>query len=830
MKCEEIIVKLKGIVAETRKHGVLPSDKRREIIEGLSVLAREDIPLYLLIELRQIQLKFGVWSRLKPVERGALLKRLLSLVSKLEAYFRKRNKGVPAESEFIARFLEWRKRFLEEALSVAKGGKYLWKIPVKYVKGVGPKKARALSEKLGVETVWDLIHLVPNRFESRIPVQRITPQMNGRFVTVEGVIVKLRRVPIRGGKVLHTLTLRVEDVYVDVEVWGSQFWLKQVGKGKRLRVSGVLEWNFKGARLVGVNPQRVKVVDEKMAGLGKEGDVLEFSDYPLEPVYPKPSEVRSQKTMQKIVRNALYSYISQAEDLLPSSIRGMLAEPHSYREYLMMLHYPKDEDEWEMARKAVALREIFAIQVVLAWQRMAIKSRRGFAFEIRPEWEEEFLSSLPFELTGDQLRVWGEIKSDMQKPVPMNRLLQGDVGSGKTVVAAMAAFIAAKNGGQVAILVPTSVLAGQHYQVFKRYLEPLGISVHLLLGAMSQREKDTVRMMIRSGMAQVVVGTHALIQQQVEFRDLRFVVIDEQHKFGVIQRAMLLDKAREVFPDVLVMTATPIPRTIVMTAYGDLDISIIKEMPPGRAGVTTIWRRSSYRPEVYAEVRKQLQQGRQAFVVVPFIEESEYEALKDVVSLEQAVKWAEQYFSGFSIGVLHGRMPEKDKQEIMEKFRLGEYQVLVSTPVIEVGIDVPNATAMIIESADYFGLSQLHQLRGRIGRGSLPGYCYLIADPKTEEARRRLEILVRYTDGFKIAEEDLKIRGPGELLGTRQHGYWGMRVANLLKDQDLLEPARQLAFEFAGRTSPGASRESAYLWDYLNKVFGEDRMNLIVVG
>jgi ATP-dependent DNA helicase RecG len=267
-----------------------------------------------------------------------------------------------------------------------------------------------------------------------------------------------------------------------------------------------------------------------------------------------------------------------------------------------------------------------------------------------------------------------------------------------------------------------------------------------------------------------------------------------------------------------------------MTAYGDLDISVIKEMPPGRAGVTTIWRRSSHRPDVYAEVRKQLQQGRQAFVVVPFIEESEYEGLKDVVSLNQAVKWAEKYFEGFNIGVLHGRMPEKDKQEIMEKFRLGEYQVLVSTPVIEVGIDVPNATAMIIESADYFGLSQLHQLRGRIGRGSLPGYCYLIADPKTEEAKRRMEILVRYTDGFKIAEEDLKIRGPGELLGTRQHGYWGMRVADLLRDQDLLEPARELAFEFAKRTAPGASRESAYLWDYLEKVFGEQNMNLIVVG
>ncbi len=843
MKNQELYRILKPILSDIVRSKKFPIDKRKEVIGILDRYASHLEP-HLAISAKNLIYRLKQWSDMEKGERGGTVRSLLRFLKAIElktTIEEKKNTSSAIsdalsdsdnvfnevnENADVQNVLKWRENFLRVSVLHTKAKDRPWMIDVQFVKGVGPKKARALKEKLGISSVWDLMHLLPLRVESRVSQSGISPSDLNQLVTLEGKISHIKPIPVKSGKKLTLVVIQTVSGNISIKVWGNQYWLKGLKAGDRVKVTGKLKRDRRlGLSLEGVTGQRIKKLN---ATLAKTDDIDKFDDFLYEPIYPSVAEI-SKGSMKTIVRNALRMYLGTVEDLMPSRILHLLSEDKNYREYLMSLHYPISIAEWQDARRALALREIFAIQVVLAYQKKVIKKSKGISYEIIPEWEEEFFKSLPFTLTEDQHKVWQEIKVDMMDEKPMNRLLQGDVGSGKTVVAALASYIAAKNGKQVAILVPTSVLAGQHYMVFKRYLEPLGINVELLLGSMKKSEKDRIKEMIRNGMVSVVVGTHALIQEEVEFRDLGFALIDEQHKFGVIQRASLLSKARDIMPDVLVMTATPIPRTVVMTVYGDLDVSTIKQMPPGRAGVKTIWRTSKYRSLVYADVKDKLDKGEQAYIVVPFIEESEYETFKDVMSLDQVLNIVNEQFRGYRIGVLHGKMTESMKQEVMRKFRNHEIDILVATPVIEVGIDVPNATVMVIESADHFGLASLHQLRGRIGRGSKPGVCYLIADPKSEEGRKRMEIMVKYSDGFKIAEEDLKMRGPGELIGTKQHGFWSMNVADLLNDTDLIDPARKLAFEYVEKVD-NIKEDAPYLWDYLIHVFGKERMELIVVG
>jgi ATP-dependent DNA helicase RecG len=463
-----------------------------------------------------------------------------------------------------------------------------------------------------------------------------------------------------------------------------------------------------------------------------------------------------------------------------------------FAEAVRNAHFPESMEHLERARRRLIFEEFYLLQLHIAQRKMAeTTGAPGIRFRIDKEvlWRK-LHEIVPFDLTGAQRRVIEEIWSDMAREYPMNRLLQGDVGSGKTIVAAAAILACVENGYQAAVMVPTEILAEQHFIVLSRLFRKLGIIVDLAVGSLTQRGKKSVRERIATGITQVAVGTHALIQEGLEFRKLGLVIIDEQHRFGVLQRAALREKGEN--PDVLVMTATPIPRTLTMTLYGDLDLSIIDELPPGRRPVKTHRKRAHQRAQVYEAVRQLIQQGQQAYVVCPLITESEKLQVKAAEELAKHLQ--EEVFPKLRVGLLHGQMKPMEKEEIMERFRAGEIDILVSTTVIEVGVDVPNASVMVIEDAERFGLAQLHQLRGRVGRGAHQSYCILISDSSGEDANRRLDVLVRTNDGFVIAEEDLRLRGPGEIYGTRQSGVPSLRVADILRDAELLELARQEAF------------------------------------
>jgi ATP-dependent DNA helicase RecG len=466
--------------------------------------------------------------------------------------------------------------------------------------------------------------------------------------------------------------------------------------------------------------------------------------------------------------------------------------------------------------RRLIFEEFFWLELYLAARKSGLQKEQAFSFAPKLESVEKLKSSLPFKLTGAQERAFSEILKDLAKDHPMHRLVQGDVGSGKTLVALMSGLVAFENGFQSAIMVPTEILAEQHYQNAKRYLEPLGVTVGLLTGSMRQSERNQTFDMLRNGLIQFVIGTHALIQDEVEFKKLGLVIIDEQHRFGVHQRSRL--KQKGLSPHFLVMTATPIPRTLAMTVYGDLDVSVIDELPAGRSPIVTRVTYESKRPQVLGFLKEQLEKGRQAYIVYPLVEESEKIDLKDAMSQYEILKGE---LPQFKVGLLHGKMKPDEKDEVMREFRAGNYHVLVSTTVIEVGVDVPNANLMIVEHAERFGLSQLHQLRGRVGRGSHKSYCVLVlGHAVSDESRARTEIMEKTTDGFKISEADLEIRGPGEFLGARQSGLPGFKLANLVRDVKILQESRQAAFEVLERDPDLASKENRWLRHELLKTHG----------
>ncbi|MFW5787608.1 MAG: ATP-dependent DNA helicase RecG, partial [Halanaerobiales bacterium] len=505
------------------------------------------------------------------------------------------------------------------------------------------------------------------------------------------------------------------------------------------------------------------------------------------PIYSLTSGL-NQKRIRKIMFQALNDYSPHLKDVLPAELK----KKYKFRDLpvsLKGLHFPSNKKHYISAHHRMAFEELFLLQLLVLNRKKGFVQNEGIPHKAPGQIIDSFISSLPFTLTSAQKKVWQEIKQDMEKATPMQRLLQGDVGSGKTVIAVLALIESMANGYQGVFMAPTEILAEQHYLRLKEYFQNLDFNIALLIGSINQSQRQEIKENIKNDKIDLVVGTHALFQKDITYNNLGLVVIDEQHRFGVEQRYSLRKKGEN--PDLLVMTATPIPRSLALTLYGDLDMSLLDEMPPGRKPVKTSWRQKNARPNVYEFVRKKLNEGQQAFVVCPLIEPSEEISAISAQETEKELK--EVLLSGFDIEILHSKISPGEKKAIMDDFRQGKIDVLVSTTVVEVGVDVPNASLMVIEDGQRFGLAQLHQLRGRVGRGQHQSYCIVIAQPTTEDSKKRLQVFTETNDGFKIAEADLEIRGPGEFFGTEQHGMPDLKVANIIKDQKILNRARKEA-------------------------------------
>jgi ATP-dependent DNA helicase RecG len=655
---------------------------------------------------------------------------------------------------------------------------------VQFVKGVGPRYATLLAEKLGVVTVEDLLFHFPHRYEDRRSFRPLGRVQHGETVVVTGRVVgaTVERSPKRGISLMKAV-IQDETGHASL-VFFNQHWLKTVFdriRGREVSVYGTAQ--RVGGTLSFQHPEW-----EELSG---DDDSIHL--HRIVPVHPATEGI-TPKIIRTMVWNALDRYGDLVEELLPPAVvrsRGLAPVGESLRQ----IHFPDMPERLEAARRRLVFEELFRLQCVLALRKQTVADRLpGIPFEVRDEHLEELRRSLSFQLTGAQERAIGEIRADMGAPRPMNRLLQGDVGSGKTVVAAAAILTAARNGYQVAMMVPTEILAEQHYNVLRRLLDPLDVRLHRLVGSVRVKGKRLIKEELQSGFAHVVVGTHALLEEDVEFHQLGLVIVDEQHRFGVVQRMTLLDKGMTGrMPDMLVMTATPIPRTLALTVYGDLDVSIIDELPPGRKPVKTHWKRKGQREGVYKGIRALIQEGRQVYFVCPLVEASDKLQAKAATEMHEHLQ--HEVFPDLRVGLLHGQMPSHEKDEAMDRFRDGDYDILVATVVIEVGVDVANACCIVIEDAERFGLAQLHQLRGRVGRGEWQSFCVLLADPRTEDGAQRLEVMTRTTDGFVIAEEDLRLRGPGEFLGTKQSGILKLRIANIVGDAKILGEAREEAFK-----------------------------------
>jgi ATP-dependent DNA helicase RecG len=691
-------------------------------------------------------------------------------------------------------------------------------MPVQFLKGIGPRRSEMLAAH-GIRTIGDLIEYVPFRYEDRTQFRSIRSVQEEEWVLIRGEVrghggFDIRR---RGFSIFEML---VSDGHGSIRVkFFNQPYLRRLYPvGVKLVLYGQIKKDsYAHGSLALVNPE-CEILEEQPDGTSlHSGRVV--------PIYRKLGTLRTH-----ILRQIIYAVVSELPQDIPDAIPAYLCRqlhlpPKS--EAIRQIHFPKiqgttlQEREREVnrfnagmspAHKRLIFEELFQLQVGIGMVRetrdLQTKDRR---MQLGESVRAAIKSILPFHPTGAQKAALKEIAEDMGSPQPMSRLLQGDVGSGKTIVAAQAAVIAVENGFQTAIMAPTEILAEQHYFYFRRLLAPLGYAIDLLKGSLPAKDKAKAHARLLSGETQIAIGTHALVQESVGFKSLALTVIDEQHRFGVVQRNRLREKGSH--PDVLVMTATPIPRSLALTLYGDLDISVIDELPPGRKPIRTLWYEEAHRSQAFDAMRETVAAGRQVYVVYPLVEESEKSDLRSATEMAALLK--KDILPDFRVGLLHGRMKSAEKEETMQSFAAGEIQILVATTVIEVGVDVANATLMVIEHAERFGLAQLHQLRGRVGRGAFPSLCILIADVRNSpEARRRLEIMCETNDGFRIAEVDLELRGPGEMVGTRQSGIPAFKYADLIRDRKALEIARTEAGRFLQilRARPDDDCRRAALW------------------
>ena len=677
-------------------------------------------------------------------------------------------------------------------------------------------------KRMGIERVGDLLYHFPTRHNDYGNARKISELVPGEDQTVVATLWEASETSGRPGRKSTQAVLGDDTGNVRV-IWFNQPWLaKSLKPGMRLAVSGKVNV-FRGS-FVFESPEH-EVLD------GSQGNMVHTGR--MVPVYPATDGLY-QRTIRNLVKQAVDSCIEQVEEYVPDDVLSRSGLT-GLRDAIYRMHYPDSEDERRAARRRLAFDELFMLQLsVITQKRLWKEGGDGRAIPSGVDTLEPFFESLPFELTGAQYRVLEEVFADIRSPKPMRRLLQGDVGSGKTVVAAAAMLAAVQNGFQAALMAPTEILAEQHFltictllsetelEADGKYVMTLKVAgmeesvvVGLLLGSHRKRVKDDVHAMLAASAIDMIIGTHALIQNSVEIPNLALVVVDEQHRFGVMQRASLSEKGAR--PHVLAMSATPIPRSLALTVYGDLDVSVIDEMPPGRESIRTRWVDSDRRDAAYGLVRKEVEAGRQAFIVCPLIEESE--VIQSRAAVVEHQRLSTQVFSDLRLGLLHGRMSLQEKEEVMERFKTREVDILVSTPVVEVGIDVPNATVMLIDGADRFGLSQLHQFRGRVGRGEHQSYCLLMADSPGMEARKRLKLLERVSDGFELAEEDLKLRGPGDYAGTRQSGLPSLRVASIT-DQDILALARREAIRLLDADPELTSDANESLGERLKKYAG----------
>ncbi len=666
---------------------------------------------------------------------------------------------------------------------------------IKYIKGVGEKRAE-LFNKLGIFDVDSLLRFFPRKYEDWSNTKSVLEAENGENVAVKAtMITPVKEAMIRRGMTLYKCRFSDGESIINVTIFNNKYLAKALRVYEDYVLYGKLEKNFTAASM---SSPKIEKLDTGVR---------------VHPIYPATGKLTS-NAIAKVVKTALDS-LGEIPETLSDSIRneyGLTSLDRAIRQ----IHFPDSDRDMAEARKRLIFEELLTLQLGMLKLKSANKSETSL--QIKRDYTKEFCTLLPYELTGAQKRAIAECTQDMKKSVPMARLLQGDVGSGKTAVGAGLVYTVCKNGYQAALMAPTEILAFQHYEGLSAMLGKADIKVELLTGSTKAKDKREIKARLMAGEIDLLIGTHALIQNDVEFKNLGLVITDEQHRFGVKQRASLAEKGKGVHT--LVMSATPIPRTLGLILYGDLDISVLDELPPGRQEIRTDVVDSRYNARLYKFMKDAIARGEQCYVICPMVEESE-----ETEGLKSAEQFADELsqgaFAGYNIGLLHGKMKPKEKEKVMSAFAGGDICLLVATTVVEVGVDVPNATIMVIENAERFGLSQLHQLRGRIGRGSKKSYCVLISDSKSENAKERLLTMKKYSDGFRIADEDLKTRGPGDFFGERQHGLPKLRIADMLEDMEVLMLTQECAHKILERDYNLDLPENQALCTQINNMFRE---------
>lgn len=646
---------------------------------------------------------------------------------------------------------------------------------VKYLKGVGPKKSQRLN-RLHIETIKDLLYYFPREYEDRREVKKIANLVDGEKASIEVILNEEPNIFKPNRKLSITKVMAEDDTGLVQIVWFNQpHIIKHLNKGDKIKLNGKIK---KSGMIIEVHSPVYVKDGEKSDRVGK-----------ILPIYSLTEDLKN-NDMIKMVDTALDDYLGFVFESLPEYVLAKYKLLDIHRT-LRNIHFPTNRNAYVMSRNRLVFDELFTLQLGLFLLKERSKNETEYIEFKKTEEVEEFIKHLPFELTNAQKKVMDEISRDMTSKKQMNRLVQGDVGSGKTIIAVIAMFKAYKSGFQSVMMAPTEILAHQHLESITEFFKPLGIKCELLASSVTKKNKENILDQLKRGEIDVLIGTHALIEDYVEFKNLGLAITDEQHRFGVRQRAKLSSKGKS--PDILIMTATPIPRTLALIVHGDLDVSIIDELPPGRKKIETYVKSDRDREDIYDFTKDQIDQGRQAYIVCPLVEESETLNIKSATELYEDLSVGE--FSDYRVSLLHGKMKAKEKDKIMIDFKDGKSDILISTTVIEVGVNIPNSSIMIIENSERFGLAQLHQLRGRIGRGEYESFCILMNNGKGKVAKERMDIMERTNDGFLISEKDLEIRGPGEFFGIRQHGLPELKITKLPRDINILKAAQDTSFE-----------------------------------